>query len=109
MISFGKHLGFDHQLLKYVGIDGLLHAIGKMNVPVEILTKQGKLTNDEFVTIKEHAEHGRKIIEKTQGINKISATVSAEHHERVDGSGYPHNLEDRKISQYGKMAAIVDV
>jgi putative nucleotidyltransferase with HDIG domain len=109
MISFGKHLGFDARLLKYVGIGGLLHDIGKMNVPVEILTKPGRLTKDEFVAIKEHVEHGRQIIEGIKGINKISVTVSAEHHERVDGSGYPRNLEGEKITQYGQMAAIVDV
>jgi putative nucleotidyltransferase with HDIG domain len=109
MISFGKHLGFDRQKIKNLGVGGLLHDLGKMDVPIEILTKKGKLTEDEFESIKKHVDYGLHIIEQIGGVNEISVSVSAEHHERMDGSGYPHSLKGDKISQYGQMAAIIDV
>ncbi len=109
MISFGKHLGFDTQLLKKIGVGGLLHDIGKMKISIEILNKPGKLTDDEFKKIKEHAEQSRVILEQSPGINEISVQVAAQHHERFDGSGYPNSLKGEEISKFGQMAAIVDV
>ncbi len=109
MISFGNHLGFDYKIIKAIGMGGLLHDIGKMKVPIELLHKPGKLTEDEFLILREHVEHGYIILMKTPGINEISISVAAHHHERLDGTGYPNGLIGDEISIYGQMSAIVDV
>ncbi len=109
MISFGKHLGFDQELLKSVGTGGLLHDIGKTRVAIEIITKTGGLTDDEFAKVKEHAVHSRTILEHTSGVNETAIEVAAHHHERLDGKGYPDNLKEKDIGQFAQMAAIIDV
>ncbi len=109
LISFGKHLGYDQKTVKAIGIAGILHDIGKMKIPAEILTKPGRLTENEFNMIKGHVEHGRTILEQTPGINKTAIQIAYEHHERMDGTGYPCNLKGGEISQLGQMAAIADV
>lgn len=109
MISFGKFLGLDYKLVKELGVGGLLHDVGKVNVPVEILTSARRLTDDEFLQAKEHVIHSRNILEQAPGICENSVYVAAYHHERIDGSGYPEKLEGENIHKYGQMAAIVDV
>ncbi len=109
MISFGKFLGLDKKLIKELGTGGLLHDVGKVHVPAEILTCKDKLSDDQFMMAKEHVSHGRKILEQTPSMHENSIIVAAHHHERVDGSGYPENLEGPQIHQYAQMAAIADV
>ena len=109
MISFGKHLGFDMRLLKEVGIGAILHDVGKAIVPDAILNKEGELTENEFDIIKEHAQHSRKLLEETIGISDTSITMAAQHHERMDGTGYPFALKGDEISYYSKAVAIADV
>ncbi len=109
MISFGKYLELDYQVIKELGIGGLLHDVGKVHVPVEILTSNEKLTADDFLKVKEHVKHSRSILEKTPSMHKNSIIVAAHHHERVDGTGYPDNLKGEQINKYAQMAAIADV
>ncbi len=109
MVSFGKYLGFDPQLLREVGIGALLHDIGTMKVPSEILNSKTELTDDEFATIKRHVEYGRQILEETEGVTETAIITAYHHHERLDGSGYPHGLKGDKISYTGQAIAIVDV
>jgi putative nucleotidyltransferase with HDIG domain len=109
MITFAKHLGFDYELVKEIGMGGLLHDIGKVNVPVEILTKPGRLFEDELIKIKEHVEHGRVILEQIPEIDETSIYIAVHHHERLDGTGYPNSLKGDQISIFGQMAAIVDI
>jgi putative nucleotidyltransferase with HDIG domain len=109
MISLGKHLGFNMQVLKEVGIGAMFHDLGKMIVPQEILTKEGKLTESEFEMIKKHAEYSRKLLEQNHGISDTAITMAAQHHERMDGTGYPLGLKGDEISYYSKAVAIADV
>lgn len=109
MISFARQMGFDRRSIREVGIGALLHDIGKMKVAYEILSKKEKLTDGEFEKIKEHAVFSRTLLEKAEGISEISVTVAAQHHERMDGSGYPEKLQGNEISIFGQMTAIVDV
>ncbi len=109
MVAFGKHLGFDSQLLREVGVGALLHDIGAINVPINILTKEGELTGEEFNVIKGHVQYGRSILEKTEGITETSIITAYQHHERSDGSGYPNGLKGDKISYAGQAIAIIDV
>jgi putative nucleotidyltransferase with HDIG domain len=109
LISFAKHLGFDPELIKSIGIGGLLHDVGKMKVPAEILKKPGKLSDDEYKKIKGHAVHSRLILEQYPDISDLSLFIAAQHHERFDGTGYPDGLKGNEINEFGRMAAIVDV
>lgn len=109
MMAFAKSMGLSEKIICEVGIGGLLHDIGKTLTPDEILNKPGKLTDEEFVIMKEHVVHSRKILEKTDGLSQVSMDIAAQHHEKYDGNGYPLGLAGDEISRYGQMAAIVDV
>ena len=109
MIAFGKHLGLDKQTLHEIGIGAMLHDIGKMHIPQELLVSDKKLNDDEYEIIKEHVVHSRTELEKTDGIPSVSIQIAAQHHERIDGSGYPEGLKGDEISIFGRAAAIADV
>lgn len=109
LISFCRAMEIDRATIELVGIGGLLHDIGKMKVPDQILNKPGKLSEGEFEIMKKHVNYGCVLLENTANLSPISISIAAEHHERHDGSGYPHGLKGDAISLYGQMAAIVDV
>ena len=109
LMSFCRSVGMDEEEIIDVGVGGMLHDIGKMRTPDGVLNKQGKLTDDEFAQMREHVVFSRSILEETTGMKASSIEVAAEHHERVDGSGYPNKLNGDQISQVGQMSAIVDV
>jgi len=109
MLAFGKHLGFKSQELREAGIGAMLHDIGKIKVPLEIINKRGTLSDEEIKLVREHVRFGCAMLEETSGISETSILVAAEHHERVDGMGYPNGLSGDDISRYGKAAAIIDV
>jgi putative nucleotidyltransferase with HDIG domain len=109
LISFGKHLGYNAGTLKELGLGGLLHDIGKMKVPQEILNKKGSLTNKEYEAMKKHVEYSSALLEEIEGISNEAGLVASQHHERIDGTGYPLGLKGDEISEFGQLAAIVDV
>ncbi|MEW6601845.1 MAG: HD-GYP domain-containing protein, partial [Nitrospirota bacterium] len=109
MISFGKHLGFNEQQLKEIGIGAMLHDVGKMQVPDEILNCRGTLNAQQYEAMKKHVEYSNILLEKTEGISELSIIIASQHHERLDGKGYPHRLKGDDISIYGQAAAIADV
>ncbi len=109
MLSFGKHLGYGPQELKEVGIGAMLHDVGKMKIPLEILNKNKKLSDNEYAQMKRHVEYSNLLLEDTQGIKATSVIVASQHHERVDGTGYPGGIKGNNISTYGQAAAIADV
>ena len=107
-LAFGRHLGFSEEELNLLGLGALLHDIGKMRIPPEILNKPGGLTEAEFDIIKSHVPLGVEILEKTQGIPNLAIDVARYHHERYDGSGYATGLTGDAISQFGLIGSIVD-
>ncbi len=109
MISFGRHLGLDQGQLMDVGIGAMLHDIGKTKVPPEILKKREPLTDEELDIVRGHVNHSRALLEETEGLTETAKMLAAQHHERVDGTGYPEGLGEDEIHQYGKMVAITDV
>lgn len=109
MIAFGRSLGLDGEELRQGGIGGLLHDIGKMKVPDEVLNKPGRLTEAEFDLIKQHPGDGHAVLLETPGIGPIPLDITRHHHERLDGRGYPDRLTGDSISTMARMAAIVDV
>ena len=109
LITFAKTVGIKGDLLNQYGMAGLMHDIGKMKIPLNILNKPGKLSDDEFALIQNHVVEGLEILNKDRSVSDIVLKVTAEHHERLDGSGYPNGLSGDQISLAGQMAAIVDV
>jgi HD-GYP domain-containing protein (c-di-GMP phosphodiesterase class II) len=108
-LSVGKHLGYRREQLLQLGTGMLLHDIGKMLVPVEILNKPGRYEAHEFEIMKQHALRGAEILSNTTSLTDMFLKPALEHHERVDGTGYPHHRSKADISQYGLIAAIVDI
>jgi len=106
-ISTGVTLGLDENELHELGICGILHDIGKMFIPLDIINKPGKLTSEEFEIIKTHPMHA---------INQLRHLVSPDvlmgiesHHEKINGSGYPHGKTSESIPLFGKISAVCDV
>ena len=109
MISLGRQIGVDEDIIPRLGIAGLLHDLGKAMMPQEVLNKPGKLTDEEFGIMKRHPSEGAKLLQDSDGIDDIALDVALHHHEKTDGSGYPEGLKDNEISLYAKMGAVCDV
>jgi HD-GYP domain-containing protein (c-di-GMP phosphodiesterase class II) len=109
-LTFGRSLGLTDKELNELGIGALMHDIGKMRVPLEILNKEGKLTRDEMALVREHALYGYEIlITYADSLPESALEVSLSHHERKNGSGYPRKLAGDFIHLYARIVAIVDV
>jgi len=109
MIALARKLKLDEKQVRDAGMAGLLHDIGKMMVPQEILDKPGKLTDAEFLEVKEHPVHGHQILLEGSGVTEAALDVCLHHHERIDGNGYPHKLKGEEISLFARMGAVCDV
>jgi putative nucleotidyltransferase with HDIG domain len=106
---FGNTIGLsaDDQLLLASG--GLLHDVGKMSIPHEVLNKPGRLTEDEFVVMKSHVTASSAHLRLNPDIPKGIITIAEQHHEKLDGTGYPHGLKGSELNTLARMASIVDV
>ncbi|OGS91313.1 MAG: phosphodiesterase [Gallionellales bacterium GWA2_60_18] len=109
MVSLARQLGLDETQIRQAGLAGLLHDVGKMMIPLEVLNKPGKLTDSEFVMVKNHPADGHKMLLEGEGISDIALDVCLHHHEKADGSGYPERLTNEQISLFAKMGAVCDV
>jgi len=108
-LVFGRHLGLSNEVLNRIGVGALLHDIGKLRVPLNILNKPSTLTDQEFGIIKKHPVYGFDLLKNKPGLHEISMDIIQHHHERLNGSGYPDGLTGEYISQYTKMVSIIDV
>ena len=107
-IAFGRDLELLEGELETLGICGLLHDVGKVKVPLSVLNKQQRLTQQEFLLMRSHPEEGRKLLmSKSQALSK-AVDVAYTHHERIDGKGYPRGITSEKIPYFAKIVAIVD-
>lgn len=106
---FGKEIGLAKDQQVVIASGGLLHDIGKMSISRALLNKQGRLTAAELQTLHDHVATAEKVLAATDGLPKGVSTIVAHHHERLDGSGYPHGLAGRQLNQLARMAAIIDV
>ncbi len=109
MIALARKLGLNDAQTREAGMAGLLHDVGKMAIPLEVLNKPGKLTDEEFALVKSHPLAGHEMLTGGKGVGEIALDVSLHHHEKIDGSGYPHKLAGDNISLYAKMGAVCDV
>jgi HD-GYP domain-containing protein (c-di-GMP phosphodiesterase class II) len=108
-LSVGKHLGYERAPLLQLGTGMLLHDIGKTLIPIEILNKPGRYEADEFEIMKQHVLRGAEVLSSTTGLSDMFLKPTLEHHERVDGTGYPQHRSKIELSQFGLIAAIVDI
>jgi putative nucleotidyltransferase with HDIG domain len=109
MINFARKLDLDEATIRNMGMAGLLHDLGKMAVPQMILDKTGRLTDEEFTTIRSHPERGHALIGDNPEIPDVARDVCLHHHEKMDGTGYPFGLQGNEISMAARMGAICDV
>ncbi|WP_127571622.1 HD-GYP domain-containing protein [Paenibacillus xylaniclasticus] len=100
--------GYSRDELMTLGMGAILHDVGKSLIPAEILNKPGKLTNDEFELMKQHTEIGFKLLKDEPNIPLVAAHCAFQHHERIDGSGYPRGLKGNEIHEYAKWIGLVD-
>jgi len=107
-IALGKELGLPAYQLEQIGVCGMLHDVGKIKVPSEILNKPGALTPDELRIMQSHAAEGRKLLMSNQQITPATVDVAYSHHERLDGKGYPRGLDASKIPYFAKIIAVAD-
>lgn len=104
----GMRLGYKEKRLKYLTMGALLHDLGKLNVPKEILNKPGSLKDDEFVIMKQHPLMGVEMLKNTPLLPSVLATVK-DHHERWNGKGYPYGLIGNNIHMDAQIVAVTDV
>jgi HD-GYP domain-containing protein (c-di-GMP phosphodiesterase class II) len=109
MINLAKQLGLDDHQTRLAGMAGLLHDLGKVMIPTEILNKPGKLTEAEFTVIKTHPTEGHRLLLLNSEVDPIVLDACLYHHEKMDGSGYPKGLKGDEISLMAKMNAVCDV
>jgi putative nucleotidyltransferase with HDIG domain len=109
MVALSKQLSLDEAQTRSAGIAGLLHDLGKAAMPMEVLNKPGKLTDEEFAIIKSHPEEGHRMLLAGSGVDPVALDVVLHHHEKTDGSGYPKHLKADEISLFAKMGAVCDV
>ncbi len=108
MIALARQLGLSEEDSREAGLGGLMHDIGKSQIPDRILRKPDKLTDDEWVKMKAHPEIGHSILSEGS-YGPIPMDVALHHHEKIDGTGYPHRLAGNSISLFALMASVCDV
>lgn len=108
-IMTGITMGYNEKELHILGTGAILHDLGKIKIPKNILDKPGKLSPEEFDVIKMHPSYGYEYIKKTGGIDEVAALISYEHHERYNGSGYPEGKHGDAIHPLSRIVGIADI
>jgi putative nucleotidyltransferase with HDIG domain len=109
MVALARQLGMDEAETRMAGMAGLLHDLGKAAMPIEVLNKPGKLTEAEFHLIQSHPVRGHELLVQSGETSETLLDVCLHHHEKTDGSGYPHRLKGDQISLLARMGAVCDV
>ncbi|MFT0476143.1 HD-GYP domain-containing protein [Pseudomonas antarctica] len=109
MIAMARQLDLAPAMIQEAGLAGLFHDVGKMAVPEAILSKPGTLTALEFASVRLHPTQGADMLRQCPHISALVLDVCLHHHEKCDGSGYPHGLVQDQISLFAQMGAVCDV
>jgi putative nucleotidyltransferase with HDIG domain len=107
-LTLGRHLGMARADLQNLGTGALLHDVGKMKLPVELLEQMGKLAPHDVEILQQHVSLGVALLRRQTGIPQPALKAVREHHERYDGSGYPYGLRGEAIGLFGQILGIVD-
>ena len=108
LMAFGNFLALSTKQIKDVGLAGLLQDVGKVKLSSDVLMKEGRLSKEEFDYVKKHVDESLKILEQTPDIPSTVIFLVAQHHERVDGSGYPNSLKEEQIGLMSQIAGLID-
>lgn len=106
---FSQAIGIRGTDLEQLTVGGLIHDVGKSLVPLEILDKPGKLNEDEWVIMRQHPEHSQEVLYRENDIDPDMIAMAVQHHEKLDGTGYPLGLANGQISDHVRLTAIADV
>ncbi len=109
MVALARQLGLPDDETRAAGFAGLLHDVGKADIPLEILNKPGRLTDEEFAIVREHPRKGWERLRAAGLDDAVALDVCLHHHERYDGTGYPDRLAGEGISLVARMGAVCDV
>ncbi len=105
----GKFLGLKETEIALLGLGALLHDLGKLSIPPEILRKSTALTQEEFQIIQKHPLTAKKILDQQTHLNDWAKIIALQHHEKIDGSGYPFHLGEEAISIFSQITAVADI
>ncbi|WP_256761007.1 HD-GYP domain-containing protein [Cohnella sp. WQ 127256] len=105
----GRWLNFTDLEIATLSLAATLHDVGKVKVPIELLNKPGKLSDEEFALVKKHTIYGYEMLKDTIGLNHRIPLVALQHHERNDGKGYPLGLKEEKVDLFSKIVAVADI
>jgi putative nucleotidyltransferase with HDIG domain len=108
-VTFGQHLGFSRSDRRKLAFAGLLHDIGKARIPLEILEKAGPLDQTEIAVMREHPQMGYEALASAEDLDPVMLDMVLHHHEYLDGTGYPHGLRGREISDLVRIMTIADI
>lgn len=108
-VAFARHLGYDAKSLEVIGLGALLHDIGKIDIPDEVLNKPGPLSEDEWTIMRLHPVSGHGLLADSGHVEPLALDIVRLHHERIDGRGYPDGLAGDAIHECVLIAAIADV
>lgn len=109
MSVFAQAYGVSRDEMTLLATGGYMHDVGKMVMPQNLLNKVDELGDDDWELMREHVVHSAQIVESIENVNPTLSVIAEQHHERLDGSGYPHGLKGLQINELGRMAAIADV
>lgn len=108
-VIMGRNIGLSREELNKLGLGAILHDVGKIKVPSEILQKPGPLTSDEFAVMKNHTVYGYEIVSEIPNIDKAVAKIALNHHEHWNGNGYPRGIKGNNIDVFSRIVTICDI
>tara|TARA_R110001599_G_scaffold72151_1_gene200552 strand:+ start:40 stop:1299 length:1260 start_codon:yes stop_codon:yes gene_type:complete len=107
-VALGRELDLMEKELEDLGMAAMLHDVGKIKIPNDILNKEGSLNNEEYLLIKTHAELGRQLLLSKSDVPPVTVDVAYSHHEHINGKGYPRGISAEKIPYFAKIVSVVD-
>lgn len=108
-LGFGVFLNIPKEKLKLLTKAAMLHDLGKKNIPKEIVNKNGKLTDEEFTVMKKHPTYSVELLKNLGETDQLLFDLIEQHHEKLDGSGYPNGLQESELNSYSQIIAIADI